>query len=419
MTTQDKTQELLQLLTKAQDLVTDLTSSNTLDPKTQAHLTQLSKTLHQTLQPPVARIADTIQSPYQLGVLATALSANWLRHLHTAGPSGLTITDLASKSSTSPSLTLRLIRYLTASNFIRQLDVDTFATTPVTSLLTTSPGLSSGIHHAIHCYALPVSKMPEFFLKHGYDEPSGPETCLYSYAYGRSHWEATTQQPEIAKWFNEFMAMATFSMKFWGDVYDLEKLSIQIQTKPEDGNNEDGNNGEEGIMLIDVGGGRGHELEKFAKRKDKLGLKGKLILQDRKEVLEQVPEEWRGLFDERVVHDFFKPQEKKFWGARGYYMRKIMHDWTDGHCATILGHLRDAMKPGYSTLLINDIVVPERDCQLRTASLDLIMLTVCAGKQRTEKEWHELVESVKGLQIVKIWPLEESGESVIEVVRGS
>lgn len=100
-------------------------------------------------------------------------------------------------------------------------------------------------------------------------------------------------------------------------------------------------------------------------------------------------------------------------------MRKIMHDWTDGHCTTILGHLRDAMKPGYSTLLINDIVVPERDCQLRTASLDLIMLTVCAGKQRTKKEWHALVEGVKGLQIVKIWPLEESGESVIEVVRGS
>lgn len=95
-----------------------------------------------------------------------------------------------------------------------------------------------------------------------------------------------------------------------------------------------------------------------------------------------------------------------------------MHDWTDLHCTTILGHLRDAMKPGYSTLLINDIVVPERDCQLRTASLDLIMLTVCAGKQRTEKEWHELIEGVKGLQIVKIWPLEESGESVIEVVRG-
>ncbi|CAK1362647.1 hypothetical protein CB0940_05150 [Cercospora beticola] len=417
MTTQDKTQELLQLLSKAQDLAQDLASSNALDPKTQAHLTQLSKTLHQTLQPPVARIADTIQSPYQLGVLATALSAGWLEHLHTAGPSGLTINDLASKSSTSPSLTLRLIRYLSASNLLTQLSSspETFSTTPTTSLLTTTPGLSSGIKHAIHCYALPVSKMPEFFQKHGYNEPSGPENCLYSYAYGRSHWEATTKQPEIAKWFNEFMAMATFSMKSWVDVFDVGKLKVQIKNEDADGN-KDKENGE-GIMLIDVGGGRGHELEKLAKRKNELGMKGKLILQDRKEVLEQVPSEWKGLF-EKEVHDFFKPQEEKFWGARTYYMRKIMHDWTDLHCSTILSHLRDAMKPGYSTLLINDIVVPERDCQLRTASLDLIMLTVCAGKQRTEKEWHELVEGVKGLQIVKIWPLEESGESVIEVVRG-
>ena len=85
--------------------------------------------------------------------------------------------------------------------------------------------------------------------------------------------------------------MATFSMKSWVDVFDVAKLQPEIE---EDDGKEDWGGG---IMLIDVGGGRGHELEKLARKKEELGLKGKLILQDRKEVIEQVPEEWKGLFE--------------------------------------------------------------------------------------------------------------------------
>lgn len=104
------------------------------------------------------------------------------------------------------------------------------------------------------------------------------------------------------------------------DVFEVEKLKIETETKSSE--DETGGEDEEGIMLIDVGGGRGHELSRLAKEKQRLGLKGKLILQDRKEVLEQVPSEWRGLF-EREVHDFFTPQEERFWGARTYYVSLI------------------------------------------------------------------------------------------------
>lgn len=57
---------------------------------------------------------------------------------------------------------------------------------------------------------------------------------------------------------------------------------------------------------------------------------------------------------ELQVHDFFMPQPVK--GTRAYFMRSVLHDWPDEQCRTILGHLRNAMEPGYSKILISDCV---------------------------------------------------------------
>lgn len=94
-------------------------------------------------------------------------------------------------------------------------------------------------------------------------------------------------------------------------------------------------------------------------------------------------------------------------------MHSILHDWPDAKCKEILKNLAQAMKPGYSKILINENVIPSVDADWQTTSLDLIMMSLFASQERTERQWHTLVESA-GLKIVSIYTAEKGVESLIE-----
>ena len=73
------------------------------------------------------------------------------------------------------------------------------------------------------------------------------------------------------------------------------------------------------------------------------------------------------------------------------------------------------MERGYSKLLINDFVVPDKGAAWSVTSMDWLMLALGAVRERTESDWRRLLESVN-LKVVKIWTLEQGTESLIEVV---
>ena len=50
---------------------------------------------------------------------------------------------------------------------------------------------------------------------------------------------------------------------------------------------------------------------------------------------------------------------------------------------------------------------------MQGASLDIMMMTLHAGIERSLSQWHNLLDSI-GLRIVKVWPSEGFRESVIE-----
>lgn len=181
-------------------------------------------------------------------------------------------------------------------------------------------------------------------------------------------------------------------------------------------------------LLVDVGGSTGHDLQEFRRKHPEV--QGKLVLQDLPEVIEKakllvIPE------IEAVEHDFFKEQPIKgisilfhdgwrcdlliavYVGARAYYMHSILHDWPDNKCKEILTNLAQAMKPGYSKILINENVIPDMDADWQTTSLDVVMMTLFASQERTERQWHALVESA-GLKIINIYTAEKGVESLIE-----
>jgi len=71
------------------------------------------------------------------------------------------------------------------------------------------------------------------------------------------------------------------------------------------------------------------------------------------------------------------------------------------------------MQIGYSKLLINENVVPNFGAMSSITSMDWLMMTLGAVKERTEKQWRTLLEEA-GLKVVGIWTYEQGTESLIE-----
>ena len=101
-------------------------------------------------------------------------------------------------------------------------------------------------------------------------------------------------------------------------------------------------------------------------------------------------------------------------GARAYYLHSILHDWPDEICVKIIDRVKEAMKPGYSKLLINENVLTGTGASWEATSLDLLMMTLFSSKERSETDWKELLVGKCGLKICKIWYGGSGVESVIE-----
>ena len=73
------------------------------------------------------------------------------------------------------------------------------------------------------------------------------------------------------------------------------------------------------------------------------------------------------------------------------------------------------MRKDYSKLLINEWCLRDCGSSVYATFLDINMMAVCAGMERTETQWEELLKS-SGLRISKIWSASEDAESLIEAV---
>lgn len=74
------------------------------------------------------------------------------------------------------------------------------------------------------------------------------------------------------------------------------------------------------------------------------------------------------------------------------------------------------MEKDYSILLIYDYVVPESGASIRAAAMDLQMMCLFAGVERTESQWRAILDA-SGLELVQVWYSKTQFESVIEARR--
>ena len=246
---------------------------------------------------------------------------------------------------------------------------------------------------------------PKFFKKNGYEVPARADEGPFQAAHGSNlpFFEWLVATPPHLDEFSAFMSAYRAGKANWWDkgFYPVaERLVCGFDTSVNE------------TLLVDVGGGRGHDVALFAAAHSPHP--GKLILQDREPVIDSI-EHKKSLPFESQTHDFYTPQPVK--GARAYSLHSILHDWDDAHGVSILENLRPALVPGYSRVLLNEIVLSEEKPTLAATSMDMMMLAHLGVRERTESEWRAIVEKA-GLKFLKVYTYPGVAESVIEAELG-
>lgn len=100
--------------------------------------------------------------------------------------------------------------------------------------------------------------------------------------------------------------------------------------------------------------------------------------------------------------------------ARVYYIKNVLHDWPDDKVVIILENIKPAMKAGYSKLIIEEYILPNRNARLLPCMVDLGLRVFCSGMERTRQQWSDLITSV-GLTIQKFWIHDSDRMGIIEV----
>jgi hypothetical protein len=85
-----------------------------------------------------------------------------------------------------------------------------------------------------------------------------------------------------------------------------------------------------------------------------------------------------------VAGNFFESVPQ---GADAYIMSDVIHDWNDEQCVTILKNCRKAMSKKGRVLVV-EMVVPEGDARCFSKLLDVNMLVMTRGKERTRSEYN-------------------------------
>jgi hypothetical protein len=101
----------------------------------------------------------------------------------------------------------------------------------------------------------------------------------------------------------------------------------------------------------------------------------------------------------RQAGDFFADDLPS---ADAYILMEVLHDWPDDECATILERIRRAARPAAKVLVIENVLTEEGG-DPRGRTLDIIMLAVTGGRERTASELGVLFERA-GLEARRVVP---------------
>jgi hypothetical protein len=298
----------------------------------------------------------------------------------------------------------RMMRAIAGQHLVTEVAEDTYARTAWARTLADDaafPSLYGGFYHELNN---PMFRTLPGYLQHtNFRNPTDVNDCNFQFwrGAGANMFQYVGTNPALTAHFNDAMEChSKYNLTPWVDIYPTAERVV-AGAKPGR------------PLVVDVGGGKGHDLRKFLARHPDIP-PGSLVLEDLPDILKDVSSSDNQQAIRVQPHDFFTPQPEPTRGARVYFMHNVLHDWPDATAREILAALAPALEKGYSRLLIHESLVSSAAPLSRVTVSDLTMMACLAAAERSEAQWRELVASA-GMRVVKIWRPVQSVESIIEV----
>jgi hypothetical protein len=210
----------------------------------------------------------------------------------------------------------------------------------------------------------------------------------FDHVYGLGHFDYLAQHPDASATFHRTMAGT-----LGGRDDPLEGCDLHDRH-----------------VVVDIGGGRGTLLAAVLRRHP--SLKG--ILFDLPEAVTDASTflESCGVKNRCEVRTGSAFDSVPSGGAV-YVMSRILHDWPDEKALRLLQNCRKAI-PDSGLLVLREGVLSEGIPPPARAQLDLIMMAVAGGRERTEAEWRELLDRA-GFVLQNVLPGQRSQELILAV----
>lgn len=330
-------------------------------------------------QPSAPQQLDRMITGYWISqAIYAAAQFNIADHLK-SGPQS--VEQLAAATSTDPDALYRLLRALASVGIFAEGEPRVFTLTPLAEPLQSDAPESKR--------ALALMSGDEQFRAWGeieYSIRTGKKA--FDKVFGEPIFEYLSKHPEKARIFDAAMVgVHGRESNAIANAYDFSNIRV----------------------LADIGGGNGSQLTSILQQYSEV----QGILFDLPHVIERArPQiEAKGLTDrcQLVEGNFFESVPE---GADAYMMRHIIHDWNDEQSLTILQNCHRVMS-SESRLLVIESVIPPGNDPFGGKLLDLVMLLIPGGKERTEDEYRTLFAKA-GLELTRVVPTSGSEVSVIE-----
>lgn len=295
---------------------------------------------------------------------------------------GSDLDDLAVRAGADPDALGRLLRHLVAREVFAEPKPGTFAPTATAAMLRRDHPSAAWQWLDLDGFG---GRMDLAFT--GLAETVRTGRPAWEAVFGAPFWDYLDASPELSASFDATMA-ATDGYGELAEAYDWSALK----------------------RVADVGGGTGALLAELLVRHD--GLRGVLI---------ELPETaarglrylaGRGLADrcETVGRSFF---DELPGGSDAYVLNRVLHDWPDAEAVAILRRCAAAAGEGGRVLILESPGGADAD-PLGFAEMNLRMLVLCGGRERTLEDYRALVGTA-GLRVEAVHDI-AGRQSVIECV---
>jgi hypothetical protein len=304
-------------------------------------------------------------------LLAQALrAAAILRIFDLVHAGAKTAGELAAASGAHEASLRRVLRFLTTADVLREDEHGRFSATELGDML------RSDHPQSMRTLAILVGG-PAYWNAWGdLAETVRTGAPAFDRVHGESFFAYLGNHPDVAALFDATMtSLSAIDLPFVLDAYDFARFTT----------------------IVDVGGGRGALLRGILERHPH----ARGILCDVAAVLAAnvIGSSSVGARCEVVPIDMFESVPS---GGDAYLLKRILHDWNDAEAGRILRNCRRAMA-AHGTLLVIDSVVSPPNQPDPAKWMDLNMMVLLTGRERTAEDFGELFASA-GFRVSRIVP---------------